>query len=114
MIIIYIALVFITSIMIYFDYKRYLLRNKPRVCMIWIYRPDCESCERTMVEWQKFEDSKPSYIKVEKINMLEEPEIADYYSANNVVPHIVKTVDGQRYVFDGERNVDNFLQFAME
>jgi thioredoxin-like negative regulator of GroEL len=81
--------------------------------MIWFYRDGCKFCDYMAKDWIEFEESKPYYVEVKKVNIREEPMMAYEFGVNGV-PHIVKVVDGQIYVFNGDRTVENFLQFAIE
>ena len=105
------ALAVIIIIVLYFIYERYY-RYKSKVLMIWFYRPGCGHCQHMEGEWDKFVDSSPSNVETQKINTIENQQMARNFEVYGV-PHIVKIVNGKREVFDDYRNADNFLRFAI-
>jgi thioredoxin-like negative regulator of GroEL len=107
----YIVLAVVVSIIIYFDYQKYKRNTRPKVHMVWLYKPGCGHCIRMEKAWKEFEDSSPSYVSISRINIIEEPSIAEYFNVVGV-PHIVKVVEGRQYVFNGDRTSENFLEFA--
>jgi thiol-disulfide isomerase/thioredoxin len=96
---------------IYEKYKEY--NDKPKVTMIWFYKPGCGFCDRMSQNWDEFKLSKPSHVTVRKVNTLKEQQMAQDFRVNGV-PHIVKIVNGKIYVFNDDRTTENFLRFAME
>jgi thiol-disulfide isomerase/thioredoxin len=90
-----------------------LLRLQPKVIILWFFRPGCGHCDRMEAAWKKFASNLPADVAVEKINVMENPDMAEDFRVEGV-PHIVKVVNGKRIIYSGDRSAEDFLKFALE
>lgn len=85
--------------------------RKPRAVVYLFYRPGCPWCDKMKPAWDEFTRQAPFDISVEKINVLEEKDLAESFGVNGV-PHVVKVENDKKIVYSGDRTTEDLLAFA--
>ena len=100
------TLVLLVIAIIYIVYFRKSSGKK----IVLFHRPDCGHCQRLKPEWERFERMS-SDIDIQKININENPDIAQQYNVQGV-PMIVLFKGSFRIDYTGNRTAEDILNFV--
>jgi thiol-disulfide isomerase/thioredoxin len=106
-----IAIVLIILFIVFYVYKNSFAK-KVKATVKWFYRKNCGHCRNMESEWDRFVTMAPTDIAIEKINILENQELAKAYNVQGVPYIVAEKPDLSKVVYNGDRTAEDLLRFS--
>lgn len=87
--------------------------TKDKVTVMWFYSESCGHCTNMSGAWDEFVGMKPEGVELKKINTATNQALSQEYRVDGV-PFIVREINGERIVYQGDRSAKDLYKFAIE
>lgn len=103
-----VVVIFIVVVIIFI----YLIIDNKQSQIIWFYSTGCGHCIKMEPAWKEFESMVGNKVSTEKINIAENPKLANEYNVSGV-PYIIKKTGDSHIVYTGDRSAISLYNFSM-
>ena len=107
-VIIVVSVVLLLGLLALFACRKEMFTSKPT--LTYYYLPSCGWCTKFNPEWEKFVKMAPDTIVTNKVDGTTSPDIEKYKIKG--FPHIQLVKDDKVTVFEGDRTVENLMEFV--
>jgi thiol-disulfide isomerase/thioredoxin len=87
--------------------------TKDKVTVMWFYSDSCSHCTNMKGAWDEFVGMKPAGVELKKIDTATNQALSQEYKVDGV-PFIVREINGNRTVYQGDRSAKDLYKFATE